>query len=222
MSALEPYFPYIVLGGLAVAAIGLLALLIGAFRTRIWWGVGVTLILPLFGPLFAWKHPRRGLPPLAVMLLGVAVGAAPALATRLVPVDLGPRERIVDGELHLTLTGWDRKDYAFLRSKSDAVVLQMANPDVNDATLRYLDGMDGLRELDLSGTQLTDAGLRHLQGLVRLERLRLRGTAITDAGFRESLANLPALKQLDLRHTAIPQDVIDQWKAAGNGRRALR
>ena len=69
-------------------------------------------------------------------------------------------EKIVDGQRHLTLTGWDRKDYSILKLKPDVVVLQMANPDVTDESLESLQEMKALQELDLSGTQVTDAGSR--------------------------------------------------------------
>lgn len=34
------------------------------------------------------------------------------------------------------MTGWDRQDYGVLNGLKDVVVLQMANPDVSDETLR--------------------------------------------------------------------------------------
>ena len=129
--------------------------------------------------------------------------AGPPLYVRLIPIDLGPRERLVGGEVHLTLTGWDRGDYSVLTRKPDAVILQMANPDVTDATLSYVKGMSRLRELDLNGTKITDLGLSALQGLPALETLRLRDTGVTDAGFRDVLATSETLKQLDLRGTKV-------------------
>ena len=65
-------------------------------------------------------------------------GAAVGLAAFAVSIDLGPREKIVDRELHVTLTGWNRNtaDYVVLRSKPDIVVLQMANPDVTDLAMQ--------------------------------------------------------------------------------------
>jgi len=42
------------------------------------------------------------------------------------------RERLVDGQAHLTLTGWDRDDYSVLQARPQTVVLQMANADVTD------------------------------------------------------------------------------------------
>ena len=101
------------------------------------------------------------------------------------PIDLGPREKIVDGQRHITLTGWDRKDYGFLGSKRDVVVLQMANPDVTDQTLEHLKGMNRLKELDLNNTQVTDAGLKVLSDLPALATLRLKNTKVTDQGFQD-------------------------------------
>ena len=69
----------------------------------------------------------------------------------------------------------------------DAVVLQMANEDVTDATLKHLSGMKSLRELDLAGSKIGDAGLAQLAGLVSLEKLILSRTQITDSGLKPLL-----------------------------------
>jgi hypothetical protein len=139
-----------------------------------------------------------------------------------VPIDLGPRERVVDGERHITLTGWDRGDYGWLGSKRDVVVLQMANPDVTDQTLRGLRGMDHLKELDISNTAVTDAGLAALKDLPALASLRLKGTKVSDAGFQGALAGKESLMQLDLTSTGVAKETVDNWKKAKAGRRALR
>lgn len=161
--------------------------------------------------------------PLLVGVVGLAAIVGPAIYTRaILEVDLGPRERLVDGELHLTLTGWDGESYAFLQSRTETVLLQMANADVTDATLVHLSGMTQLRELDLNDSQITDAGLERLASLPSLEVLRLRGTNITDAGFRQHLMPRERLRQLDLRETAVAPESIDQWRSLADGRRALR
>ena len=121
--------------------------------------------------------------------LGLVITGFPPLYRLLVPIDLGPRETIVDGQRHITLTGWDRKDYALLGSKHDVAVLQMANPDVTDQTLEHLKGMNRLKELDLNDTQVTDSGLKILRDLPALASLRLKNTKVTDQGFQESLAD---------------------------------
>jgi hypothetical protein len=205
--------------GLGIAGLGLLWLIVTAFRRHFLWGVAS--LLPPFALLFALTHVRKARWSLAVLLLGGAVMAFPAVYSRLVPIDLGPREKLVAGELHITLTGWDRKDYSVLRARPDVVVLQMANPDVTDETLEYLKGLDKLRELDLNDTQVTDKGLRVLKDLPALESLRLKNTKVTDDGFGE-LAERASLRQLDLRGTQVSRQAVKAWRSARPGRRVLQ
>ena len=115
---MENYALYINLAGLVVIVVGCLGLVLRSFR-----------------------HWRKGLFPLALICLGIVITGFPPAYRALVPIDLGPRETIVNGQRHITLTGWDRKDYTFLGSKRDVVVLQMANPDVTDSTLGNLKGI---------------------------------------------------------------------------------
>jgi hypothetical protein len=218
---MEPYYPYIFLIGAAIAIIGCVGLIVVAFRQRIWWGIGVVVFPPL-SIVFCARHLKRCVIPLALLIVGGATAAFPALVTRLVPVDLGPLDRIVDQERHLTLTGWDRNDYSVLAAKPDTVVLQMANPDVTDQTLEYLRGMTRLRELDLNDTQVSDNGIEALKGLATLETLRLRRTKISGKGFVEVLSPMPALKQLDLRETDVDPELVKEWRDAKEGRRAMR
>ena len=146
--------------------------------------------------------------PLGLIGLGLVITGFPPAYRLLVPIDLGPRERIVDGERHITLTGWDRKDYTLLGSKHDVVVLQMANPDVTDQTLELLKGMTALKELDLNNTQVTDAGLKILKDLPALKALRLKNTKITDQGFQDALAEKDSLMQLDLTGTQVSRETV--------------
>jgi Leucine-rich repeat (LRR) protein len=218
---MESYYPYMFVFGLALAGLGFLALVILAFRQRFWWGLSVVVFPPL-GLVFAARHARRSVVPLLIILFGGLTAAFPALVTHFTPVDLGPLDRVVEQERHVTLTGWDQNDYSVLRTMPDAVVLQMANPDVNDATLEFLRGMSRLRELDLNDSQVSDKGLEELKGLTNLETLRLRNTKVTDKGFRDAIDPMPALKQLDLRGTSVDPDLVKNWRAAKEGRRAMR
>ena len=217
----EQYGAHLMLAGFALLAIGWLWMAVKAFRDRAAWGVGV-LVFPPLAPVYAVIRGPSAWGPSVVMALGLALAALPPLYTRMAPIDLGPRERVVDGERHITLNGWDRKDYSFLGSKSDAVVVQMANPDVTDATLESLRGFDNLRELDLNGSAITDAGLEVLKDLPALTSLRLRDTKITDAGFKASVAPLESLQRLDLTGTAVDRETVEAWKAAKPGRRAMQ
>ncbi len=212
---------YLQVGGAVVAATAWIWLIVRAFRQRWAWGLA-TLILPPVGLVFAARHPRRGVVPLILGAVSVLVAAAPAVYILTVPLDLGPREKLVDGQRHLTLTGWDRKNYSLLKFKPDVVVLQMANPDVTDQALEPLKDLKALRELDLSDTQVTDAGLKVLKDLPALATLRLARTRITDQGFQDALFAQESLMQLDLRGTQVSHETARAWRDAKPGRRVLQ
>ncbi len=213
---------YIALGGGVLAAIGLLWLIVAAFRVKWYWGLAVLVFLPVGLPIFVLRHFKPAALPLLVVAIGLAIGSAPIAFNKLKPVDLGPYEKKVGEETHLTLTKWDRKDYSVLAAKPSTVVLQMANPDVTDSTLTNLRGMTRLRELDLSDTQVDDDGLKELESLNLLDTLRLKETKITDEGFRKWLEPREALKQLDLRGTAVTKETGKAWRDAKAGRRLLQ
>jgi hypothetical protein len=222
MAKLELYLLVVLAVGLVIGIAGYLWLLTRAFRVRVLWGLG--LLFPPLALVFVPLHWRKAVGPLVVLLLAAVVVAVPFGVNYYFEryVDLGPRERLVDGELHITLTGWDGDDYSVLKARPQTVVLQMANPDVDDQTLQYLRAMNQLRELDLNDSQVTDQGLAVLSGLPRLEALRLRNTKITDDGFRAFLNPLDALRELDLRGTKVAAETVRAWRAAQPGRRALR
>ena len=159
---------YMQLGGLAFALLAWVWLIVRAFRTRRAWGFA-SLAVPPVGFIFAARHPRKGILALGLLLLCLLVALTPALYTLFVTLDLKPRDTMVKGQRHLTLTGWDRKDYSFLKLNRNVAVLQMANPDVTDHTIEALRGMNELEELDLNGTQITDAGLNVLKDLPALK-----------------------------------------------------
>jgi len=219
--AIERYLPAIFLVGVAFTTLGALVLLVQAFRQRWWWGL-LLIVFPPAALVFVVKHPRKSAVAAGMIGFGTLLAAVTPAINRLTLVDLGPLERRVDGELHLTLTGWDRKDYSVLRGKPETVVLQMANPDVDDRTLENLAGMTLLRELDLNGTLVGDAGLRNLRPLQKLETLRLRDTRVTDAGLRESLFAIGSLKRLDLRGTSVGPEAVKEWTDGKAGRRVMR
>jgi hypothetical protein len=73
------------------------------------------------------------------------------------------------------------------------------NPNARpaDDVLAALESLDGLKSLELKGTQATDLGLKHLRGMTGLERLILRSvTEVSDAG----AAHLAGLKHLRFLH----------------------
>jgi hypothetical protein len=212
---------YMQLGGLAVALFAWFWLLVRAFRQNRRWGLG-SLVLPPLGLFFVGRHPRKGIAPLILCMSSLVVAAAPAVYTLCVRLDLGPRDKMVDGQRHLTLTGWDRTDYSVLRLEPDVALLQMANPDVTDETLESLKEMKALQELDLNGTQVTDAGLKILKDLPSLARLRLAHTKISDQGFHDLLSAKESLMQLDLSGTPVNRETAKAWREAKSGRRVLQ
>jgi hypothetical protein len=220
---IEQYGWYFIIPGIVLAALGQVWMIAAGFRTRWYWGLALLLGLPDL--LFLFLHFRRAIAPLLVILLGGAVVGTPIAINRyqMQHLDLGEREKTVDGEVHLTLTGWDKekKDYAFLSTRPKVVVLQMANADVDDKTLEYLKDMDHLRELDLSNTKVTDAGLALLARLPKLADLKLENTGITDAGFKEHLAPVEHLLNLNVRGTKVEKPSLAAWKAQNKDRRCL-
>lgn len=164
------------------------------------------------------KTIRQMLQPLVVLGAGLAIGGLPFAyqSAYLAIVGLGERERIIEGERALNLTGWDRKGYGILQDKKDVAILEMGNADVTDDTLTLLAELPRLRELTLNDSAVTDLGLQRLARLPRLETLRIARTRVTPDGVREFLATPPPrLKQIDVSGNKIPTSILRQWKNAG-------
>lgn len=171
-----------------------------------------------------WPLSRR---PMLLFVAGVLLTATPVAYTRLVePIVLRhfrpPYVAEVGGEVHVTLTGIPSYDYAKLPRFREAAVLQMANTDVTDDTLKLIRGFTGLKELDLTNTAITDAGLADLHYCPRLEVLRLRNTKVSDAGFRAHLFERDSLKSIDARETGVSSKTLRDWKARQEGRTFLK
>ena len=217
----EDLFELLFLTGLPITLLGLAWLLVTAYLVSLKWGLLTTLLYPAMILPHTWKHWPRTKPPALTVLFGLVLITIPPAYTRFVPVNLGEYEQVVVDERHLTLTGWNKSDYSALAARPDTAVLQMANADVTDETLRYLGGLKQLRELDLSDTQVTDAGLALLDANPRLETLRLARTGITDQAFDGPLEKLPALKQLDLTGSKVTAERAQKWMDAKPGRMAI-
>jgi hypothetical protein len=210
------------IAGFTLAASAYIWLLWRTFRVSEAWGM-VLFFLPAVVPVYMLITLRRSWAPALLLLAGAGAVAAPH-GIRFYQqrfVDLGERQAVVDGELHVTLTGWDRQDYSILEKMPAVVVLQMANPDVTDETLAYLTNMNNLRELDLNDTLVSDAGLNRLAELPKLQQLRLRNTRITDEGFRASIAPLESLRNVDVTGTKVKSKTLRDWKNAKPGRAYL-
>ncbi|RLS40347.1 MAG: hypothetical protein DWH82_03450 [Planctomycetota bacterium] len=216
----ETYAAGILIGGIVLSLAALVWLAVRAFRVRRAWGFSCLFFPPALLP-FALFHRRKAIGPLLLLAFGVITTGATLGVNRFIVANLslGLREAIVDGEGHITLTGWDQDDYSVLKNRRTVVVLQMANADVTDETLEMLAGMANLRELDLNDTRITDAGLETLAQLPALAILRLRGTAVTDAGFTHSLKDKVSLLEIDARNTQIASRTLRDWKAENKDQR---
>jgi hypothetical protein len=208
---MEQYALRTLLGSAGLILLAFVWLVCAAFAVRRAWGFGV-LFFPPTALVFVPRHWNRAAAPVALFLVALVPLLWSVYTLR--HISLGPYSRIVDGKLHLTLTGWDRSDYSLLKERPNVAVLQMANPDVTDQTLSYLDGMEQLYELDLNDTRITDEGLAVLARLPRLSILRLRNTAITDEGFQKHLAGKESLMQVDVTGTKVASKTLRAWKAA--------
>ena len=161
---------------------------------------------------------RRLLQPATLLAAGLVIGAVPFASQRayFAIYGLAERERIIDGERALTLTGWDRRDYSILATRPDVVILEMSNPDVSDETLELLRELPRLKELSLDDSAVTDLGLATLAELPALESLRVARTKITPEGVATFLASPPPkLRQIDVSGNGIPTETLRAWKDAG-------
>jgi hypothetical protein len=207
----------VILLGSILLLIGIALLIRNAYRTRWWLGVFLALTVMLGTPLiYGLIRFRQNKRPLILVLVGLIIGAIPFAADHAYEFvfGLGERERVIDGGRHMTLTGWDRKDYAVVLSrKKDVAVLELGNPDVTDETLTLLRDMPLLKELTLNDTMVTDVGLKTLKELPALESLRLARTKITKEGITEFLADPPPkLLEIDVSGNSIPASALRKWK----------
>jgi hypothetical protein len=173
-------------------------------------GQGVPVLLGRAG----LRSMRR---PLALAVAGLFIGVMPFVwqEAYLAIVGLGPRERMVEGSPAVVLTGWDRDDYSFLSERTEIEILEIANPDVTDATLDLLVPLPRLKELTLNDSQITDVGLAKLQSCLSLEILRIARTQVTAEGVKAFLESPPVrLSQLDVSGCGVPTAPLRGWKNA--------
>ena len=209
---------YFFFAGIVLTILGILWLYLVAFAQERRWFYRM-LIFPPLSLGFIARAPQLAWKPSATIALGLFLAIAPAIYTRTAKIDLSQHERLVDGQVQVTLTGWDQHDYSFLPSRQEIAVLQMANADVDDKVLTYVGEMKNLVELDISHSAVTDAGLAALAKLPHLEKLRLVKTAVTDAGVSAHLTPHPTLKMLDVGETAVTKGALTTFKQQFQGRR---
>ncbi len=90
------------------------------------------------------------------------------------------------------------KEMAFVQFTRGLHSLSLNGAAISNDGVTYLQGLHELEHLSLSRTQLTDVGLEPLETIITLQRLYLMKTAISDAG----LVHLRPLARLELLHLA--------------------
>lgn len=203
----------VLFAGMGFTAIGLIWLIAKAFAASKVWGLLTLLTTPLGPLLYGLGNWSRCRFPLSMVVFGAILTSAPLAYSRLFPIDLGPRDRVIDGARHITLTGWDQKDYSILRNFKDVTVLELGNPDVTDETLTILAELPLLKELTLNDSGITDMGLNALSNLKNLETLRIARTKITAEGLQHFLEfPPPKVKELDVTGIQVPSSALRKWK----------
>lgn len=221
LAQIELYGFFILAVGVALFLYAYLWLLARALRTGVLWFL-LVLILPVIGGvIFLWRQGRSAKGIITLLLVALLIIATPIAANRLVPwlADFGPFETSEEGNLQLTLTGWKKSDYSMIRGRPDVYMLQMANSDVTDDALQFLEGLPKLEILDLAGTGITDAGLPVLATLPKLKSLHLKLTRISDEGFRKHVLPIRTLMELDVRDTGVTAETFAEWKKGYPGRK---
>lgn len=128
------------------------------------------------------------------------------------------RERVVELVRLPKSAEDDALDYVADLNRPDGVkLLDLSGTQITDAGLAKLDGLKGLETLNLNDTGITDEGLKHLEALQSLTDLRLANTNITNEGLTNLVDKLPNLKALDVAGNPKPTPPEPRtWKSALN------
>jgi hypothetical protein len=109
--------------------------------------------------------------------------------------------------------GFTVEDAKLLGGLANAVEISLQHPDADDAWVKPMKGLKGLKKLHLEKTKITDAALDTVGGLSGLEYLNLYGTGVTDGGL-DKLKNLKKLKTLYLWQTKVTEAKAKAFQAA--------
>ena len=78
------------------------------------------------------------------------------------------------------------KSFEHLHLPSDVRRIYLRNCDINDISLKRLEGLTQLQYLSLEGSKIKGGGLEVLKSLPALKSLSLNGTRITDESLKTS------------------------------------
>ena len=171
---------------------------------------GGPLAEPLRAKLREWIKEGAKWPDGVVLAAAVAApapSANPARPTRPVPPlpqlpkEFQPASSEATGIASLAKAGVEARPIALGVPWKEAN-FRLKGPEVTDATLAPVSGINSLVELRLGNTKITDAGLKQLSGLTHLQTLGLELTAVTDAGL-DHIRGLQNLVYLNLYGTKV-------------------
>jgi mono/diheme cytochrome c family protein len=109
--------------------------------------------------------------------------------------------------------GFTAEDAKLLGALANAVEISLQHPDADDAWVKPMKGLKGLKKLHLEKTKITDAALDTIGRLSGLEYLNLYSTGVTDGGL-DKLKNLKNLKSLYLWQTKVTEAKAKAFQAA--------
>lgn len=188
--------------GAALVAIGLLWVMIVAFRSG---------------------FIKKALLPLLVILIGAGVALAIPVYNRLYPTPVQSTAQVFGDSI--TITGATKDQLGVVLGHKGWKTIQAAKakdaPELTDADLAGLDGMNELQFLDLNDQPVTDATLERLVKLPKLTKLYIARTKVTPDGVKKHLFENKEAKvsELDLSGLEVPSKAVRDWKNEDKSRK---
>ena len=169
--------------GAALVAIGLLWLLIVAFRCG---------------------FIKRALLPLLLVLVGAGVALAIPVYNRLYPPKVQDTAQVFGDSI--TITGAKKEHLGVVMGHKEWKTIQAANSGLTDDELAGLDGMTELEFIDLNDNPITDATLERLLKLPKLKKLFAAKTKISGDTVKKLVLENPEnkLTEIDFRGLTPP------------------
>ncbi len=187
--------------GAALVAIGLLWLLIVAFRCG---------------------FIKKALLPLLVVLVGAGTALAIPVYNRMYPPRIQTTAQVFGDSI--TITGAKKDQLDVVMGHKGWKTIQAANGGLTDDDLAGLDGMDELKFIDLNDNKpVTDATLERLVKLPKLTKLFAARTGMTADGVKKCILDNPDCKltELDFRGLTppVPSKALREWQAKDTAKR---
>jgi hypothetical protein len=180
--------------GAAMVAIGLLWLLIVAFRS----GFITKALVPVF-----------------VVLLGAGVAIAIPVYNRLNPPPIQATAQVFGDSI--TITGAKKDQLGVVLGHKEWKTIQAANSGLTDEELAGLDGMTELEFIDLNDNPVTDATLERLLKLPKLTKLYMAKSKVSGETVKKLILDNPECKLTEIDFRGLTPPVagksLREWQA---------